>query len=123
MAIDQEERAGANLSFWEATDEEPALHPLRENTSADVCIVGVFVSKDGYADFFTGSSRQHEVVTDVLIGVTGVNVEVDVQFYGCVKFDGTGFEGQSQGFVQAVYFAFFYLSGYFAEFFALAFQA
>ena len=32
MAIEQEERAGANLSFWEATDEESALHPLRENT-------------------------------------------------------------------------------------------
>jgi hypothetical protein len=33
MATAQEERAGANLSFWEATDEEAALHPLRKNKS------------------------------------------------------------------------------------------
>ena len=37
MAIRQEERAGANLSFWEATAKESALHPLRENSGCEQC--------------------------------------------------------------------------------------
>src|SRR4026207_296043 len=42
--MSQEKHAGSNLSFWEVTDEDTPLHPLRGNTSADVCIVGAGIA-------------------------------------------------------------------------------
>ncbi|HEX8898853.1 MAG TPA: FAD-dependent oxidoreductase, partial [Chthoniobacterales bacterium] len=60
MAIHQEERAGANLSFWEATAEEPALHPLRENAGCDVCIVGAGIA--GMSIAYELSRRGHDVI-------------------------------------------------------------
>jgi glycine/D-amino acid oxidase-like deaminating enzyme/nitrite reductase/ring-hydroxylating ferredoxin subunit len=68
MATDQEERAGANLSFWEATDEESALHPLRENTSADVCVVGAGIAGMSVAYELTQAGRTVVVLDDGAIG-------------------------------------------------------
>src|SRR5437764_9690969 len=63
MAIHQEERAGANLSFWEATAEEPALHPLRENAGCDVCIVGAGIAGLSIA-YELGRTGQKVIVID-----------------------------------------------------------
>ena len=68
MAIEQEERAGANLSFWEATDEERTLHPLRENTSADVCIVGAGIAGLSIAYELSHAGRKVVVLDDGAIG-------------------------------------------------------
>ena len=68
MTTDQEERAGANLSFWEATDEEPALHPLRENSSADVCIVGAGIAGLSIAYELSHAGQKVIVLDDGAIG-------------------------------------------------------
>src|SRR2546423_13748913 len=68
MAIHQEERAGANLSFWEATAEESALHPLRENTGCDVCIVGAGIAGLSVAYELSLRGQQVIVVDDGAIG-------------------------------------------------------
>src|SRR5947209_125537 len=60
MAIHQEERAGANLSFWEATAPEPSLHPLRENSGCDVCIVGAGIA--GLSIAYELSHRRQKVI-------------------------------------------------------------
>ena len=95
MAIHQEERAGANLSFWEATAEEPALHPLRENSGCDVCIVGAGIA--GMSIAYELSRRGHEVIVldDGAIGrgMTGrttahlVNA-LDDRYYDLEKYHG-----------------------------------
>jgi glycine/D-amino acid oxidase-like deaminating enzyme/nitrite reductase/ring-hydroxylating ferredoxin subunit len=63
METHQEERAGANLSFWEATAEEPALHPLRENAGCDVCIVGAGIAGLSVA-YELGRMGQKVIVLD-----------------------------------------------------------
>ncbi|MFZ1219925.1 MAG: FAD-dependent oxidoreductase [Chthoniobacterales bacterium] len=68
MTIDQEERAGANLSFWEATDAEPALHSLRENSSADVCIVGAGIAGLSIAYELSHAGLKVIVLDDGAIG-------------------------------------------------------
>jgi glycine/D-amino acid oxidase-like deaminating enzyme/nitrite reductase/ring-hydroxylating ferredoxin subunit len=68
MVTAQEKRAGANLSFWEATDEEPALHPLRENTSADVCIVGAGIAGLSIAYELSHAGQRVIVLDDGAIG-------------------------------------------------------
>ena len=68
MATHQEERAGANLSFWEATEEEPALHSLRENTSADVCIVGAGIAGLSIAYELSHIGQKVIVLDDGAIG-------------------------------------------------------
>ena len=95
METHQEERAGSNLSFWEATAEEPALHPLRENASADVCIVGAGIAglSIGYELSRTGQSVI--VLDDGVIGrgMTGrttahlVNA-LDDRYYDLEKYHG-----------------------------------
>lgn len=60
MVTHQEQRAGANLSFWEATAEEPTLHPLRENDGADVCIVGAGIA--GLSIAYELSHRGQKVI-------------------------------------------------------------
>src|SRR5256885_10816518 len=73
MPIHQEERAGANLSFWEATAKESALHPLRENSGCDVCIVGAGIA--GMSIAYELSRRGHQVIVlddgEVGRGMTG----------------------------------------------------
>ena len=68
MATHQEERAGANLSFWEATAEEPALHPLRENAGADVCIVGAGIAGLSIAYELSRTGQKVIVLDDGAIG-------------------------------------------------------
>src|SRR5205085_8650489 len=95
MAIHQEERAGANLSFWEATAEEPALHPLRENSGCDVCIVGAGIA--GMSIAYELGRQGHEVIVldDGAIGrgMTGrttahlVNA-LDDRYYDLEKYHG-----------------------------------
>ena len=95
MATDQEERAGANLSFWEATDGESALHPLRENSSADVCIVGAGIAGLSVAYELSRAGQKVIVLDDGAIGrgMTGrttahlVNA-LDDRYYDLEKYHG-----------------------------------
>jgi glycine/D-amino acid oxidase-like deaminating enzyme/nitrite reductase/ring-hydroxylating ferredoxin subunit len=95
MATDQEERAGANLSFWEATDAEPALHPLRENNGADVVIVGAGIAGLSVAYELTRKGQTVIVLDDGAIGrgMTGrttahlVNA-LDDRYYDLEKYHG-----------------------------------
>src|SRR5437660_10977070 len=97
MATHQEERAGANLSFWEATAEEAALHPLRENEGADVCIVGAGIA--GLSIAYELSHRRQKVIVldDGAIGrgMSGrttahlVNA-LDDRYYDLEKYHGEG---------------------------------
>src|SRR5437867_3969710 len=64
----QQLSAGANLSFWEATDEEPALHPLRENISADVCIVGAGIAGLSIAYELSHAGQRVIVLDDGAVG-------------------------------------------------------
>ena len=95
MATDQEERAGANLSFWEATDKESALHPLRENSSCDVCIVGAGIAGLSIAYELSHAGQKVIVLDDGAIGrgMTGrttahlVNA-LDDRYYDLEKYHG-----------------------------------
>src|SRR5881392_726585 len=95
MAIHQEERAGANLSFWEATAEEPALHPLRENSGCDVCIVGAGIAGMSIAYELSRRDQKVIVLDDGAIGrgMTGrttahlVNA-LDDRYYDLEKYHG-----------------------------------
>src|SRR3954467_7702908 len=95
MATEQEERAGGNLSFWEATDAEPALHPLRENNGADVCIVGAGIAGLSIAYELTRTGQKVIVLDDGAIGrgMTGrttahiVNA-LDDRYYDLEKYHG-----------------------------------
>src|ERR1700704_3033966 len=68
MATHQEERAGANLSYWEATAEEPGLHPLRENDGTDVCIVGAGIAGLSIAYELSHRGQKVIVLDDGAIG-------------------------------------------------------
>jgi len=68
MATHQEEQAGANLSFWEATADEPELHPLRENMGADVCIVGAGIAGLSVAYELSRKGQEVVVLDDGAIG-------------------------------------------------------
>lgn len=95
MATHQEERAGANLSFWEATADESALHPLRENTEADVCIVGAGIAGLSIAYELSHRGQKVIVLDDGAIGrgMTGrttahlVNA-LDDRYYDLEKYHG-----------------------------------
>src|SRR5256714_6589490 len=95
MATHQEERAGANLSFWEATTEEAALRPLRENTGCDVCIVGAGIAGLSVAYEMGRTGQQVIVIDDGAIGrgMTGrttahlVNA-LDDRYYDLEKYHG-----------------------------------
>ena len=95
MATHQEERAGANLSFWEATADEPALHSLRENTGADVCIVGAGIAGLSIAYELSRTGQKVIVLDDGAIGrgMTGrttahlVNA-LDDRYYDLEKYHG-----------------------------------
>jgi len=68
MATTQEKHAGSNLSFWEATDEDTPLHPLRGSTSADVCIVGAGIAGLSIAYELSHSGQRVIVLDDGEIG-------------------------------------------------------
>src|SRR3954468_6478866 len=95
MAIHQEERAGANLSFWEATTAEGALRPLRENTGCDVCVVGAGIAGLSVAYELGRTGQQVIVIDDGAIGrgMTGrttahlVNA-LDDRYYDIEKYHG-----------------------------------
>ncbi|HVF71984.1 MAG TPA: FAD-dependent oxidoreductase [Chthoniobacterales bacterium] len=95
MAIDQEDRAGSNLSYWEATAAEPAVQPLRENSSADVCIVGAGISGLSVAYELARTGQKVIVLDDGAIGrgMTGrttahiVNA-LDDRYYDLEKYHG-----------------------------------
>jgi glycine/D-amino acid oxidase-like deaminating enzyme/nitrite reductase/ring-hydroxylating ferredoxin subunit len=95
MAIHQEERAGANLSFWEATADEPALHSLRENSEADVCIVGAGIAGLSIGYELSRTGQKVIVLDDGAIGrgMTGrttahlVNA-LDDRYYDIEKYHG-----------------------------------
>lgn len=95
MATDQEERAGANLSFWEATAEEAELHPLRENAGCDVCIVGAGIAGLSVAYELSRMGQSVIVLDDGAIGrgMTGrttahiVNA-LDDRYYDLEKYHG-----------------------------------
>src|SRR5437868_12922176 len=91
----QEERAGANLSYWEATASGDQLNPLRENTSADTCIVGAGIAGLSIAYELTRAGQNVIVLDDGLIGrgMTGrttahlVNA-LDDRYYDLEKYHG-----------------------------------
>lgn len=95
MAVDQQERAGANLSFWEATAEEPTLRPLRENSGCDVCIVGAGIAGLSIAYELSRTGQKVIVLDDGAIGrgMTGrttahlVNA-LDDRYYDLEKYHG-----------------------------------
>ena len=64
----QTERAGANLSFWEATSDAGQLDPLRENTRADVCVVGAGIAGLSVAYTLVREGRSVVVIDDGLVG-------------------------------------------------------
>jgi glycine/D-amino acid oxidase-like deaminating enzyme/nitrite reductase/ring-hydroxylating ferredoxin subunit len=65
---DQTQRAGKNISVWEADAKEEALHPLRENLQADVCIVGAGIAGLSIAYTLVKAGRSVVVLDDGLIG-------------------------------------------------------
>ena len=64
----QTERAGDRVSLWEATSEAPALNPLRENTEADVCIVGAGIAGLSAAYQLTKDGQSVVVIDDGMVG-------------------------------------------------------
>ncbi|MGZ8901575.1 MAG: NAD(P)/FAD-dependent oxidoreductase, partial [Limisphaerales bacterium] len=64
----QTERAGDRVSLWEATIETPALQPLRENTRADVCVVGAGISGLSVAYGLISEGKSVVVLDDGLVG-------------------------------------------------------
>src|SRR4051812_275631 len=95
MATHQEERAGANLSYWEATAQEGELHPLRENAGCDVCIVGAGIAGMSIAYELSRRGNAVIVLDDGAIGrgMTGrttahiVNA-LDDRYYDLEKYHG-----------------------------------
>jgi glycine/D-amino acid oxidase-like deaminating enzyme/nitrite reductase/ring-hydroxylating ferredoxin subunit len=64
----QTEHAGERVSLWEATSEAGTLHPLREKTSADVCVVGAGIAGLSVAYTLVREGRTVVVLDDGLIG-------------------------------------------------------
>src|SRR5437868_3390253 len=66
--IDQAQRAGANISIWEATDAVGSLSPLRENVTTDVCIVGAGIAGLSVAYALANAGCNVVVLDDGWIG-------------------------------------------------------
>ncbi|MBA2242694.1 MAG: FAD-binding oxidoreductase, partial [Chthoniobacterales bacterium] len=66
--VNQAERAGENLSLWEATSDAGQLNPLRENTRADLCVVGAGIAGLSVAYTLVREGRSVVVIDDGLIG-------------------------------------------------------
>ena len=65
---DQTERAGDRISLWEATSDGGSLNPLRENTRADVCIVGAGIAGLAVAYILAREGKSVVVIDDGLVG-------------------------------------------------------
>src|ERR1043166_5111725 len=65
---DQSQRAGSNLSLWEATTPTEPLNPLRENTATDVCVVGAGISGLSIAYTLARGGQKVVVLDDGVIG-------------------------------------------------------
>ena len=91
----QTERAGDKISLWEATSETGELNPLRENTQADVCIVGAGIAGLSIAYTLGQAGCSVVVLDDGLVGrgMTGrttahlVNA-LDDRYYDLEKYHG-----------------------------------
>src|SRR5437870_5396359 len=57
-------RAGENLSLWEATIELAKLNPIREDASADVCVVGAGIAGLTTA-YLLGRARSEEHTSEL----------------------------------------------------------
>src|SRR4051812_27272940 len=65
---DQAQRAGSNVSLWEATTPAETLNPLREDTRTDVCIVGAGIAGLSIAYALARRGNQVIVLDDGLVG-------------------------------------------------------
>src|SRR5437870_13685396 len=107
----QEERAGANLSLWEASAPEDRLNPLTENTSAAVCIVGAGIAGLSIAYELSRLGQKVIVLDDGLLGrgMTGrttahLVTALDDRYYAldkCHGQDGARMAGQSHSAAMA----------------------
>jgi glycine/D-amino acid oxidase-like deaminating enzyme/nitrite reductase/ring-hydroxylating ferredoxin subunit len=92
---DQAARAGVNISLWEATAEAEEPNPLRQNTSADVCIIGAGIAGLSVTSTLARAGHSVVVLDDGAIGrgMTGrttahiVNA-LDDRYYDLEKFHG-----------------------------------
>ena len=66
--VDQAERAGENVSLWEATDALGKLNPLRENVTTDACVVGAGIAGLSVAYALARAGRDVVVLDDGWIG-------------------------------------------------------
>ena len=68
MAPDQGQRAGENISLWEARAEAHGLNPLHENRETDACVVGAGTAGLSVAYTQGRAGRGVVVLDDGLIG-------------------------------------------------------
>src|SRR4051812_19982340 len=65
---DQAKRAGQNVSLWEATTTTSVLNPLRQDTGADVCIIGAGIAGLSVAYTLARAGQGVVVLDDGMIG-------------------------------------------------------
>ena len=62
------ERAGANRSFWERTEEKFSTEPLRQDMTADVCVIGAGIAGVTTAYLAARENRSVILVDDGPVG-------------------------------------------------------
>ena len=62
------ERAGANRSFWERTAEKFSTEPLRDNITADICVIGAGIAGVTTAYLAARENRSVVLVDDGPVG-------------------------------------------------------
>src|SRR3954471_22411221 len=65
---DQAQRAGSNVSLWEATTPAETLNPLRDDTRTNICIVGAGIAGLSIAYTLARNGQQVVVLDDGLVG-------------------------------------------------------
>src|SRR5438552_14297512 len=78
--VDQAERAGENVSLWEATDAPGKLNPLRENVTTDACVVGAGIAGLSVAYALARAGRDVVVLDDGWIG-RGMTARTTAHFF------------------------------------------